>query len=33
MAQNQNQGYQPIDESKVNWGQIEGSEQEQRTIC
>ncbi len=23
MAQNQNQGYQPIDESKVNWDQIE----------
>ena len=23
MVQNQNQGYQPIDESKVNWDQIE----------
>jgi hypothetical protein len=23
MAQNQNQGYQPIDESKVNWDKIE----------
>jgi hypothetical protein len=43
MAQNQNQGYQPIDESKVNWDQIEEkfgiskevleNERERRTIC